>query len=67
MLAVLTLASLLSASAFAPTGRVATSSLKMAEPFCGGLAGADGPELKKVKPAHVCPLRTQTSIELFCL
>jgi hypothetical protein len=48
MFAVVALASLASVTAFAPTGRAATSSLKMAEPFAGGLAGANGPELKNV-------------------
>lgn len=50
MLAAITLASLATVSAFAPAGRVASSALKMAEPFAGGLAGADGPELKKFDP-----------------
>ena len=49
--AVIALASLLSTSAFAPSGRIATSALQMAGPFAGGLPGADGPELKKVSRA----------------
>jgi hypothetical protein len=46
--AAIALAALASASAFAPSGRVATSALKMAEPFAGGLVGGEGPEIKKV-------------------
>ena len=51
LFAVVALASLLSVSAFAPSGRTASSALRMAGPFAGGLPGADGPELKKVTPA----------------
>mmetsp|Transcript_61209 Transcript_61209/g.171201 ORF Transcript_61209/g.171201 Transcript_61209/m.171201 type:complete len:193 (-) Transcript_61209:18-596(-) len=44
----LLIATLVSVTAFAPAGRTAKSSMKMA--FAGGLPGADGPEMKTFDP-----------------
>lgn len=48
---VLLVATAVTVAAFAPAGRTTSArSLQMVEGFAGGLAGADGPELKKFDP-----------------